>query len=480
MAYRHGEIKQAVFFPKTIDEYVADDAPVRVYAEFINALDFKLLEIEYDPHKVGNSSYNPKTMLTLLAYSYSYGIRSSRKIERACYDCIPFIWIMANLKPDHKTIAEFRRKNRKNIKKVIKLCARMCMEIGLIDGNVLFVDGSRMRANASLQRGWTREKAQKVLNELDERIERLLNECEAVDEQEKHLPSLVKMGEELKDKKARRARIAEILERIEKEDRPSLNTTDEDCVRIHGRQGSHAGYNGQFVVDGKNGLIVNSDVVDTNCDYGHLSSQIQQAQLVVNGKCETAVADSGYAEYEDISKLDKPNINGKNIDLIMPSISQASEKEKGPFDVSVFQYDAQNDCYTCPAGKILKYDSYDSSKKRRRYAAGKVCLDCEHFGVCTKWKGGRTISRNDFEELRKKLEKRYEEPDAKEIYRKRKENVEHPFGHIKRNLGFGHFLLRGLEGVRAEWSLMACVYNITRMISIFGAKALMAKMKAPG
>ena len=328
MAYRHGERNQAVLFPKTIDEYVSEDTPVRVYAEFINALDFKLLGIEYDPHKVGNSSYNPKTMLTLLVYAYSYGIRGSRKIERACYDCMPFIWIMSNLKPDHKTIAEFRRKNRKNIKKVIKLCARMCMEMGLIDGNVLFVDGSRMRANASVQKSWTKEKAKKALYELDERIERLLNECEAVDEQEKDLPSLAKLGKEFKDKKLRRERIAEILEKIEKEDRPSLNTTDEDCVRIHGRQGSHAGYNGQFVVDGKNGLIVNSDVVDTNCDYGHLSSQIQQAQVVVDGKCETAVADSGYAEYEDISELNKPNINGKNIDVIMPSISQASERKR--------------------------------------------------------------------------------------------------------------------------------------------------------
>ena len=82
--------------------------------------------------------------------------------------------------------------------------------------------------------------------------------------------------------------------------------------------------------------------------------------------------------------------------------------------------------------------------------------------------------------MRKKLEKRYEELDAKEIYKKRKEKVEHPFGHIKRNLGFGHFLLRGLEGVRAEWALMACVFNVTRMITIFGVKALMAKMRSPG
>jgi transposase len=475
MAYKHSERNQAVFFPKTIDECVTDDAPVRAYAAFIKAIDLTCIGMIYDPDKVGNSSYDPKTMLTLLAYGYSYGIRSSRKLERACHDILPFIWIMGDLKPDHKTIAEFRRKNRNSIKKIIKLCARMCVEMDLIDGNVLFVDGSRFRANASVQNSWTKKKAMKALEEIDERIERLLNECEVVDEDEKDMGSLVKMSEELKDKKVLRERIEGILEKISKEDRPSLNTTDKDCVRTHSRQGSHAGYNGQIVVDDKNGLIVNGDVVDTNCDYGHFTSQLQQAQVVVDGKCRTAVADAGYAEYEDISELD-----GGKIDVIIPSMSQASGKEKRQFDVSVFQYDKQNDYYICPTGKILKYDSYDSSKKRRRYTAGKICVDCEYFGICTKCKTGRKISRNDYEELRRKLEKRYQEPDAKEIYSKRKEKVEHPFGHIKRNLGFGHFLLRGLEGVRAEWSLIACVFNITRMIKISGVKTLIAKMRSPG
>ncbi len=475
MAYKHGEPLQAVFFPQTIDECVADDSPVRAYAEFINTIDIKKMGIDENPNKVGNSSYQPRAMLKLLVYGCSYGLRTSRELELACYDCMPFIWIMENLKPDHKTISEFRRKHKESIEKIIKMCARMCVELDLIDGNVLFVDGSRMRANASLQKSWTKKKAMKALEKIDERIKGLMNECEALDEKEKDMGSLVKMNEKLKDQKVLKERIAGILKKISEEERASLNTTDKDCVRIHGRQGSHAGYNGQFVVDGKNGLIVNSDVVDTNCDCGHFSSQIEQAQEVVDGKCNTAVADSGYADYEDVSKLDD-----KNIDVIMPSMSQASGKEKGPFDVSVFKYDEQNDCYTCPQGKILQYSSYDSSKKRRRYKAGKFCLDCKYFGVCTKCKTGRRISKNDYEEVRKRLEKRYEEPDAKEIYSKRKQKVEHPFGHIKRNLGFGHFLLRGLEGVRAEWSLIACAFNITRMISILGVKVLIAKMRSPG
>lgn len=108
-------------------------------------------------------------------------------------------------------------------------------------------------------------------------------------------------------------------------------------------------------------------------------------------------------------------------------------------------------------------------------------MKCANFGICTNNKQyGKKIRRSDYEKTRAKLEKRYEEPDAKKIYSKRKTKVEHPFGHIKRNLGFGHFLVRGLEGVKAEWSLIACVFNITRMIRILGVKTLIAKMRSPG
>ena len=114
----------------------------------------------------------------------SYGTRSSRKLERETYHNISFIWLMGGLKPDHKTIAEFRRKNKKTLQKVLKQCTRMCIKLNLVAGNVLFVDGTKIRANASCSR--THEKAwyEEQLKDIDQRIETLLQECEAVDQQE--------------------------------------------------------------------------------------------------------------------------------------------------------------------------------------------------------------------------------------------------------------------------------------------------------
>jgi hypothetical protein len=128
-------------------------------------------------------------MLKLFVYGYSYGIRSSRKLERETHHNVSFIWLMGGLKPDHKTIAEFRRKNKAAIGKVLHQCARMCIKLDLIAGNVLFVDGTRIRANAATSR--THEEAWygNQLKQIEQRIEQLLEECETTDRQEEHLLS---------------------------------------------------------------------------------------------------------------------------------------------------------------------------------------------------------------------------------------------------------------------------------------------------
>jgi len=190
-------------------------------------------------------------MLKLLVYGYSYGVRSSRKLERETHYNLSFIWLTGGLKPDHKTIAEFRRRNRSALKKVLRQCARLCMELGLIEGNTLFVDGTKIRANASIKNTWTKERCKKYLKSIDKRIKQILSECESVDEKEKEQGSLVELGDKLKGQIELKTKIKDILKTLEKEGSHSTNTTDADCVKVRSRQGSHAGYNAQAVVDEK-------------------------------------------------------------------------------------------------------------------------------------------------------------------------------------------------------------------------------------
>jgi transposase len=165
MAYRYGDREQFGLFPASIEDYVGKDDQVRVYDAFVERLDFRELGIDVDEHQVGNPEYDPKAMLKLLVYGYSYGLKGSRKLERECHHNLSFIWLMGGLKPDHKTIAEFRRRHKKALKQVLKQCVRLCIKLDLISGNVLFVDGRKIRANAGRGKTYDRAYYEKKLKE---------------------------------------------------------------------------------------------------------------------------------------------------------------------------------------------------------------------------------------------------------------------------------------------------------------------------
>ena len=473
MAYRYGDRKQRTLFPQSVDEYIPADAPVRAYDVIVDSLDLDALGIEVDRHKVGCPQYDPRVMLKLLLYGYSYGVRSSRKLERETHYNLSFIWLTGGLKPDHKTIAEFRRRNKSALRKVLKQCARLCIDLGLIEGNTLFVDGSKVRANASINSSWTKQKCLNHLKKIDERIAEILSECESVDHAERGNSSMVHMKKQLSDDETLKTKVLDILNKLKAEGKKSLNTTDADCTKMHGRQGSHAGYNIQSVVDQKHGFIVSSDVVNENNDLHQFADQIEHAHEILDKKCQTACGDAGYADVNELEKIDSQGVK-----VIVPSARQSERVERSdPFDKLHFKYDKANDCYICPEGNVLGYSHTEAQKRKRIYrAGGSVCRKCKFLKECTANSRGRTITRLFHEELKLKLEAQYEQQQCQEVYKLRKQKVELPFGHIKHNLKVSGFLLRGLEGVKAEASILSSCFNIARMISIIGVTGLITKL----
>jgi transposase len=461
--------------PQSIEEYVAEDDPVRAYDAFIEALNFHELGITINPYKVGNAEYDPRSMLKLLVYGYSYGVKSSRKLERECYHNISFIWLMGGLKPDHKTIAEFRRRNKKTLKKVLGHCAQVCIKLKLIAGNILFVDGTKIRANASRDRVHDRAYYEKLLSGIDRRIEKLLKDCESTDRQEEGSVSYVAMDKELAKTQDLKGKIKEVLDTFQANDRKLVNQTDPDCAIIRSVQGSHASYNVQSVVDDSSGLIVHTEAVNDTSDVNQFARQIEQANDLFEKPCDVACADAGYADTDELEKID-----GQGIKVIVPSQRQALHEEEGPFSKSHFTYDKEQDCYFCPEGQRLRYQGTNKRKGKRNYliANKQHCYTCKHYGQCTKSKRGRRIVRLHNEEVKQKLEAQYQEAASQEIYARRKTRVEHPFGHIKRNLKTDAFLLRGRDGVQAETSLLATCFNVARMITIFGVGVLIEKLVA--
>lgn len=464
MAYREGDRYQMTLLPPMIEEYVGPEDPVRAYDAIVDAMNIEGLGLTIDRNQVGNPAYDPKAMLKLLVYGYSYGWRSSRKLERACHHNLSFIWVMGGLKPDHKTIANFRKNNGKAVRKVLKQCVRICIELNLIEGNCLFTDSSKFRGAASIDETRTKEKWENKLAEVDQRIEELLNECEVIDERE--TGSLVETAEELKDKQKLQHKIRGLLEEMEQRNLTKINGTDTDCINFKSRQGSHAGYSAHITVDDKNGLIVNTDVVSDSGDSNQFSHQISQAIETLGSPCKTAVADAGYSNVEDIKET-----TGKDIDVIVPSQRQALHKPNdNPFGKDKFRYDPKHNHYICPEGHKMRYSHYSTKKGHYIYRIEKalLCRECSHYGVCTDAKRGRSMIRLRNEELREKLEARYASEEGQAIYKKRKEKAELPFGHIKRNLNCGAFLVKGLSSVKAEFALLANCFNIARMITLTG------------
>ncbi len=472
MAYRHGERNQKDLFPQSIDEYVNHNHPVRAYDAFVDSLDLKDLGITYDAKRVGNSSYDPRTMIKLWTYGPSYGQESSRTLERSIHENVSFIWLMGGLKPDHKTISEFRRNNKEALAKIIKLCARLCIKLNLIEGNILFTDGTKIRANASRHKNHTKKHYEKQLKEIDSRIEEMLNRCDQIDEQESHLDSFVKMKDELANNEQLRSKIKEALAEFEQRGEKTkngkertVNMTDTDSALMRSVQGSHASYNVQSVVDEKHGLIVNTDVVSAGTDVNQFAQQITQAEEVTGKECKIACADAGYADTEELEKIHERG----NTKVIVPSQRQALHKEESPFSKSAFTYDEKTDTYCCPEGHVLIYKREKEKNKREyRIANAHTCNQCIHYGTCTKSKHGRRITRLRNEQIKEYLEKQYEDEESQEIYALRKARVEHPFGHIKHNLGKTHFHMRTRQGAQAETSIAATCFNIARMITIFG------------
>jgi hypothetical protein len=414
-------------------------------------------------------------MLKLLVYGYSYGVRSSRKLEQETHNNLTFIWLMGGLKPDFKTIAEFRRTHKKELAEVLRQCARVCIKLNLIAGNVLFVDGTKIRANASRDATHNRSWYEKQLQTVDTRIQQLLDQCEAQDRFEAGLGSFVKTDTALGTAEKLKQKIEQALLEIAATEKAGLNATDPDCAIMHSIQGSHASYNAQMVVDDKHSLIVHAEPVSASNDRNQFARQITKANEVLETPCTVACADAGYADTDELETIDR-----QGIQVIVPSQRQAQREEEGPFSKSHFTYNEEQDCYYCPEGNRLTFRSLYRKNGKRTYKIerGGLCRSCSYFGQCTRSKEGRKVVRLKNEEVKQRLEAQYQEPACQEIYKRRKTSCEHPFGHIKRNLKVTSFLLRGMAGVRSELSILATCFNLTRMMNILGAARLIPMLRA--
>jgi len=474
MSYIEGESRsQSLLFPEILDDYITQDNLVRFIDAFVDGL--KLEEMDFSrsvPEGTGRPPYDPRDLLKLYVYGYLNGVRSSRRLERECGRNVEVMWLVRKLRPDFKTIADFRKDNRKVFKGVFRQFTLLCKEMGLLGGELVAIDGSKFKAVNSSDRNFSERKLQKKIKEIEEKIEKYLADLDWGDEQEAEAKEAGVEGlkEKIEKLKERRGRYDELLKELERSGESQISLTDPDSRAMPLTPRGDVSYNVQVAVDSRHHLMVEQEVTNAVIDSSQLFFMASKAQEILGKEELSVVADMGYYHGDEIKACEEAGMT-----VYIQKANTSANTALGLFGKERFVYDPQEDCYRCPAGEKLTYhfDSEELGRKIRYYWTT-ACNTCPIKAQCTRNKGFRRITRWVDEDILERMEKRVRA--NWELMKQRKQIVEHPFGTIKFWNDQRHFLMSGLEKVRAEFSLSALAYNIKRAINLVGVPKLVAAM----
>ena len=468
---------QSTLFPETLEEFVADDNPVRAVEAFVEGLDLGALGFGgVDPKATGRPAYHPSVLLKLYIYGYLNRVQSSRRLELEAGRNVEVMWLCGRLVPDHKTIADFRKDNGGPIRKVCAQFVALCRRLGLLAAASVAIDGSKFKAVNNRDRNFTAAKMKRRVAQIEESVAGYLNQLDSADRQEPS-EALAMRTTRLKEKLAKLEEEMKRLEALDVERRKTpdqqISLTDPDArsMATSGRGSGVVGYNVQAAVDTEHHLIVTHEVTNVGNDRAQLSAMAKQAKAVLAADELDVVADRGYFDSEEILACEEAGIA-----VTLPKPMTSGAKAQGRFGKQDFRHLAEEDVYICPAGERLtyRYTREEGGLALRRYWTN-VCPDCPMKALCTPGKE-RRVSRWEHEEVLEAVQQRLDEHPEK--MRQRRETVEHPFGTIKARMGATHFLMKRLKNVRSEMALSVLAYNLTRVMNIMGIEPLIEAIRA--
>ena len=466
---------QTLLLPESLDEYIGPENPVRFIDAWVDGLDLTAAGFARMTAKAtGRPGYAPKDLLKLYIYGYLNRVRSSRRLEAETHRNIEVIWLLRHLKPDFKTIADFRRNNRNAFRPVFRQFVLLCRQLDLFGRELLAVDGTRIKAVNNKDRNFTRASLTEFIKLADAKLDDYLQRLDQSDAAESATGgSRVKnLAEKIAAIRERRTRCQDMLAHLDQTGEDQISLTDPDSRAMAAHTRVAVGYNVQVTVDTKHKLIVEQQVTNQVVDMGLLTQTAEPAKEVLDVEKIAVVADKGYFKIEDIEACEKAGI-----EPYVPRPQRGPSVKAGLFRKDEFQYDAVSDSFLCPAGQRLHAYSFSLLRglKKINYANKLACDDCAIRSRCTGSRF-RTVSRLENEAVLDRMQARLAKRPA--ILDQRRESAEHPFGTIKQWMNQGAFLMRGLEKVRAEFSLTALAYNLRRVLNLVGFTELMAALAA--
>ena len=465
---------QATLFPERLDESIDPENPVRVVDAFIDAIDLEELGFDVTPEATGRPGYHPATMLKIYLYGYLNQIQSSRRLERECGRNVEMMWLIGQLTPDFKTIADFRKDNGPAIREVCRRFVALCRNMELLDEPRVAIDGSKFKAVNSREKNFTHDRLKKRIQSIEEGVTRYLAELDRADRQvevsgvpvpAKKVAALKEKIEGLKEKiQTLSALEAKLLASGEKQ--ISLTDPDARAMTSQSHSAYTVGYNLQSAVDTKHHLVVAHEVTNVGVDRGQLSSMAAKARDALKSGSVEVLADKGYYKSEEIAACEDAGIA-----VYVPKPITSNARAEGRFDKRDFIYDPIKDHYRCPAGQHLTYrmTREESGRVMRTYFTN-ACETCLLKSDCTTGKE-RRVKRWEREHLLERVQERLDRtPGAMQV---RRETIEHTFGTFKAWMGATHFKMKTLKHVATEMALHVLAYNIKRVIAIVGIEKLL-------
>lgn len=432
---------QLLLLPPDLRQWLPQGHVAYFVLDLLGELDLSEIYASYDGSKGGRPGFDPRLMVGLLLYAYCQGVASSRKIEKATYESVPFRVLATNQHPDHDTIAEFRRRHLSALSGLFVQVLHLCQKAGLVRLGHVAMDGTKLRANASKHKAMSYGRMKEKVTELEAQVEALLAEAEAVDAAEDAQYGKGCRGdelpEELRFRQQRLEKIRQAKEALEAEARAEEQRRQRESA-AKGKQDAEASPDGspqaepaekaqRNFTDPDSRIMLDGATKSFEQSYNCQAAVDSQAQVIVAAQVTQQANDK--QQIKPLTEQMKANLGG-----VKPRAISA--------DAGYFSEDNVN---------------YLESEKIEPYVAtGRQ----KHGTAESTVPRGRIPSRAT---VRERMARKLRTKRGKREYSRRKETVEPVFGQIKEARGLRRFLLRGLESVQAEWNLICATHNLLKL-----------------
>lgn len=451
------EYGEQYLFPPALEDWVPADHPVRFLRAFVDELDLPALHFVIPAATEGRPPYAPSLLLKIWLYGYFFRIRSTRRLETACAEVLPLVWLCGRLTPDHNSLWRFWRDNKTALRGVFKQTVQVALHTGAVGLALQAVDGTKIQAAASADSSRSNAQMEKLLATLDAALEQ--TELKVVEENAALDPAPgPRLPAGLAQRQALRQEIQKGLAQLAADGRRHHHPVEPEARVMKVRDIRRPAYNAQAVVDAREGVLVACEVTRQESDTGALVPMLQQARDNLGPAAAAAepltVADNGYGAAADLAAA-----AAQNLPVLVPP-REGKPAGDNPYAAIHFRYDPVTDTVTCPRGVVLEHEGHTMEDGQRVARHRCRCADCPVRAACTSDPKGRRIEVRPHAAVVQAMRQRLKDPGQRAQWNQRAGIIEPRFGQIKQHDGFRRWTVWGLEAVRTQWSLLCATLNL--------------------